>query len=264
MTTMKRLCKTTLAALILTLCCTVCIACYASSVNKEDTKKVSITRNISYFSRVETYSPAEVKFVQGKTVSMRIVGSKKLVDNIEVKQTGETLVIKNKSNKAMFGSNMFGSNADRNVTIYISSPDLTAVNVTGSGDFSADGTIDTDNLEVTLSGAGDMKFGRLVCDKVDFTINGVGDIDAKYVETLSTRCIVNGTGDIDIDYLRADKADIMTRGTGDIDAKLFGCGTTNATVIGTGDITLEGNTKKLEQKKMGTGDINTSKLTTGH
>lgn len=274
---MKRLGKTTLAALALALFSTLCTACYSSSVNKKDTKMVTTTRNIGYFSRVKILSTADVKFVQGKTPSMRITGNRKMIDNIEVELTGETLIIKSKGSHTPFGNNAY-----RNVTVYITSPDLTAVNVAGAGDFYIDGTLDTDNLDAVLVGAGDMKLGRVVCDNIRFAINGAGDIEAKRVEARSAKCAINGAGDINIDYLRTDNADLTTMGAGDIEAKIYNAGTANMTVIGagdietklfdcgiatakvtgSGDITLAGNAKSLEVIKKGCGDINTEKLVT--
>ena len=77
--------------------CVVCMACSSSGSlrsDKESHKRVSQVLNLGYFSRVESYTSYDVKFVQGKTPSVRVVGAKGLVERLSVQRSGETLVIK--------------------------------------------------------------------------------------------------------------------------------------------------------------------------
>ena len=103
--------------------CVVCMACSSSGSlrsDKESREKVTQVLNLGYFSRVESYTSYDVKFVQGKKPSVRVVGAKGLVERLSVQRNGETLVIKAKGNGFSFSFD-----DDTPLTIYLTSPDLT-------------------------------------------------------------------------------------------------------------------------------------------
>lgn len=258
--------------------CGVSMACYPSqSGGSADSKEVSVNRSVKYFSKVEMYSTADVRFVQGKKVSVRVVGTKAQVDNLETVVSGETLQVRQKSG----ASRVFNFNNNNRLTVYVTSPDLTAVSVMGSGDFGVPGNIDTDRLDVDVKGSGDVRFmGKVLCDAVSLTLMGSGDIKAKSIDSKSAVLDGRGSGDIDVESLRANTANVVMRGSGDIDTHLYGvaetsvelfgsggidvhfdnCGTANCQLTGSGDIELEGTLGSLTRHKTGSGDIKTGKL----
>lgn len=104
-----------------------CIACYSSKDLKTDRSFAKRVVKVGYFCKIESYTSADIKFVQGKTSSVRIEGTKSLVDNLDIKQNGETLVITTKGR----GIRITGP---KRLTVYVSSPDITSVYLKGSGD----------------------------------------------------------------------------------------------------------------------------------
>lgn len=236
----------------------VCTACSSSGSlrsDKESHKRVSQVLNLGYFSRVESCTSYDVKFVQGKTPSVRVVGAKGLVERLSVQRSGETLVIKAKG-----GGFSFSFDDDTPLTIYITSPDLTGVKLTGSGDFDVDGPLDTDVLDVALEGSGDIDFNSVVCDHAKIRMSGSGDIDIKDIKAQTVSCEVNGSGDVDLGLNRVGVSTLKVFGSGDIEAKMYDCGTSDCSVFGSGDITLKGTLRSLNQNVKGSGDINTGEL----
>lgn len=157
--------------------CVVCTACSSSGSlrsDKESHKRVSQVLNLGYFSRVESYTSYDVKFVQGKTPSVRVVGAKGLVERLSVQRNGETLVIKAKGNGFSFSFD-----DDTPLTIYLTSPDLTGVKLTGSGDFDVDGPLDTDVLDVALNGSGDIDFNSVVCDHAKISMSVLATLTSR-------------------------------------------------------------------------------------
>lgn len=194
--------------------CVVCTACSSSGSlrsDKESHKRVSQVLNLGYFSRIESYTSFDVKFVQGKTPSVRVVGAKGLVERLSVQRNGETLVIKSKGNGFSFSFD-----DDTPLTIYITSPDLTGVKLTGSGDFDVDGPLDTDVLDVALDGSGDIDFNSVVCDHAKIRMSGSGDIDIKDIKAQTVSCEVNGSGDVDLGLNRVGVSTLKVFGSGDI------------------------------------------------
>ena len=144
-----------------------CIACYSSKDLKADRSFAKRVVKVGYFCKIESYTSADIKFVQGKTSSVRIEGTKSLVDNLDIKQNGETLVVTTKGR----GMRIVGP---ARLTVYVSSPDITSVYLKGSGNFEAQSNIDTDALNVELSGSGDVDLRKVLCDNISLRLRGSG------------------------------------------------------------------------------------------
>lgn len=254
--------------------CVACTACYYSSSDfKADRSFVKRVVKVGYFCKIESYSSADIKFVQGKTSSVRIEGTKSLVDNLDVRQKGETLVINTKGRGIRF-------TGQARLTVYVSSPDITSVYLKGSGDFEAQSNIDTDALDVELFGSGDVNLRNVLCDNISLRLRGSGDVKAQSVDCATANLELNGSGDLDVKTLKARKAVAALRGSGDLDATLRGvadvqasllgsgdldlnfinCGNANIDLRGSGDIELKGTLRTLNTNKKGSGDIDRSEL----
>lgn len=258
---MKFLGKLIMAVLAAVMCCGVCVACYAGgTVSKDDMKKVEKDVSVGYFSKVEINGSADVKFVQGKKGSARIVGAKRLADNVEVSVKGETLVVTQKGNGGVFNSSLIINGVDYGVTVYLSSPDLTDVTVRGSGEFSMDGSLDTDALNVSVTGSGDVEMRKVVCDKAVIDLKGSGDVDMKQIEAGRAEITLRGSGDIDagLNGVASTKASLF--GSGDIDLHFTDCDAADCEVRGSGDIKLSGSLRSLKQKTSGSGEIDAEDL----
>ena len=254
--------------------CVACTACYYSSSDfKADRSFVKRVVKVGYFCKIESYTSADIKFVQGKKSSVRIEGTKSLVDNLDVRQKGETLVITTKGRGIRFVG-------QSRLTVYVSSPDITSVYLKGSGYFVAQGNIDTDALDVELSGSGDVDLRNVLCDNISLRLRGSGDVKALSVDCAAANIELLGSGDLEVKTLKARKAVAALRGSGDLDATLIGvadvqasllgsgdldlnfvnCGNANIDLRGSGDIELKGTLRTLNTNKKGSGDIDRSEL----
>lgn len=124
-------------------------------------KKVTTQQNLKYFKRIVMTTPYDVHFVQGDKNTAKIVGPQAEVSSVVLRVSGETLYIERSSKR----SSIFFSSSD-DVDIYISSPDLTQLEIKGSGDFKAARRVDTDHLTVSVTGSGDIDFKDIICDKL--------------------------------------------------------------------------------------------------
>lgn len=254
--------------------CVACTACYYSSSDlNADRSFVKRVVKVGYFCKIESYTSADIKYVQGKTSSVRIEGTKSLVDNLDVKQKGETLVISTKGRGIRFVG-------QARLTVYVSSPDITSVYLKGSGEFYAQSNIDTDALDVELSGSGDVDLRNVLCDNISLRLRGSGDVKAQTIDCAAANLELSGSGDLDVKMLKARKAVAALRGSGDLDATLRGvadvqaslfgsgdldlnfinCGNADIDLRGSGDIELKGTLRTLNTNKKGSGDIDRSEL----
>ena len=186
-------------------------------------------RDLKGFERIEQLGSLDVKYAQADSFSVRVEAPVKVLDDVETYVTGNKLVVRMKGEGKLL--NLGVSDAD-GVTVFVTSPD-----------FEANGLVDTDNLDITLSGSGDIRFDDIICDRVNVSLVGSGDVDVKHVKTLWAGAQVVGSGDIKM--------------------RLEDSGTVDANVIGSGDITLSGNVKDYKYNVRGSGDMNISELTVG-
>ena len=232
-----------------------CIACYSSKDLKADRSFVKRVVKVGYFCKIESYTSADIKFVQGKTSSVRIEGTKSLVDNLDIKQNGETLVVTTKGR----GMRIVGP---ARLTVYVSSPDITSVYLKGSGNFEAQSNIDTDALNVELSGSGDVDLRKVLCDNISLRLRGSGDVEAQAVDCAVANLELLGSGDLEVKTLNARNVNAALRGSGDLDATLKGVADVKADIDlrGSGDVELKGTLRTLNTSKKGSGDIDRSQL----
>ena len=197
-------------------------------------------RDLKGFERVELLGSLDVKYAQADSFSVRVDAPVKVLNDVETYVTGNKLVVKMKGEGNIIDLGV--SDAD-DVTVFVTSPDFLGIELKGSGDFESNGLVDTDNLDITLSGSGDIKFDDIICDRVNVSLVGSGDVDVKHVKT--------------------QWAGVQLVGSGDVKMRLDDSGAVDANVIGSGDITLSGNVKDYKYNVRGSGDMNTSGLTIG-
>ena len=220
------------------------------------------TRNISGFERVDVIGSPTVYYLQSDSFSVRVKGpNAEYINNILTEVDNGTLRIRNK-NKIGFGN--ISSRGDKGVTVYVSSPDLIGVTLNGSGDFISERRVDTDVLNISLKGSGDVRFTDVVCDRCDAELVGSGDLDIEHLDTRETSATLIGSGDLDIRQINSARTQLQLRGSGDIDIEFIsGCGAVDAELLGSGDITLKGQVRSLDMRKRGSGDINSNDLKVG-
>lgn len=241
-----------------------CSTCGNSGFNLSYTTSDEVdvsTRDIRGFEKIEVIGSPTVFYTQADTFSVRVKGPKDLVSNILTDVNGNTLTIRNKGKLGIVNVN-FGGN--KGLAVYVSSPDLIGVTLSGSGDFISESPIDTDVLNIRLKGSGDVRFTDVVCDRCDAELVGSGDLDIEHLDTRETSATLIGSGDLDIRQMNAVNTQLQLRGSGDIDIEFIsGCGTVNADLQGSGDINLKGRVQHYEMRKRGSGDINSSDLKVG-
>ena len=218
------------------------------------------TRKTDVFNKVTLFASCNVHYKQGDTCSVRVVGDKQLVKNLITQVINNELQIRMKPYK---GDLMRLLNKTE-LNVYVTSPDLLAVKVAGSGDFDAPGTVDTDTMRIALTGSGDMDFANLICDRVEATLRGSGDVELKNVQADYANLNLLGSGDMKVNLKNARNADASLTGSGDLKVGFDNCGIVNCKLLGSGDIELKGRIRQLNQNSTGSGDIETSGLKVGY
>lgn len=234
------------------------------SKNKDTDKKISKAVSVKPFVDVVLKGSDDIVFTQtaGGSPRVTIVGHQDVVDKTIVESDGKTLTVSRQSAKGDYSmKNIFGS-TDNGVTVYVSAPDLTGVTIKGSGDFSCDGSVDTDVMDVKLLGSGDIKIGSMICDELHVSLKGSGDVDMKDVTVQQdAQMEVIGSGDLEMGqlFVKGD-TEIKLNGSGDIDVNFVKSGSVNCSLLGSGDISLKGDVRNLAKHVKGSGDVHVSGL----
>lgn len=120
--------------------------------------------------------------------------------------------------------------------IRVTSEDLNAVNVAGSGDFKFTNGLKTDQLKMNVAGSGDITASNIQCSQ-EFTANAAG------------------SGDIECKQLKAADMDISVAGSGDLKIENALVMSANASVAGSGTVKISGNADKANYSVAGSGDL---------
>lgn len=234
---------------------TSCVECNRTIVIDDQTVEWRHLRN---FERIEITGSPTVVYTQADTFSVRIEGPSNLIPRILTDTDNHTLYVRNKG-KMGFVNLTMGDKSD--ITVYVSSPDLVSVCVSGSGDFISHKKVDTDTMEIMLRGSGDIVFEDIICDKNSTELVGSGDIRINHLDVQASTAVLVGSGDINISQVNVFDTDLLLRGSGDIVVNFMeGCKSAEVKLSGSGDITLKGTLTHYDSHKNGSGDIHTDDL----
>lgn len=228
---------------------------FSTSLYAFNANEVEETRSVTGFERIRLQGSPDIKYTQGKTWSVRVKAPKSLISKVVTRKEGNCLVVSLK-NTGFFSRE--GRNSD--VTVYVTSPDLIGVEVQGSGDFESKTHVDTDNLDISLRGSGDINFYDIICDRLKTSVVGSGDLDIKKIVAQQSVVELVGSGDVKVRQSKVHQTQIELKGSGDVKVHCDNCGTVTCRLVGSGDITLSGTISKLNQTTRGSGDIHTESL----
>ncbi len=184
------------------------------------------TRNLSDFTRVNFGVAGELYINIGSEYKVVLEGNKSLLEDIKTEVSDNKLVIKR---------NNWHTHMNEKVTVYITMPELTGLNVSGSGKAEIRDAVKADNLELGVSGSGKLVTADLTLGELNAGISGSGDI------------IIGGSGD-------AKKADINVSGSGSYSGESLKIGTAEFSISGSGNCKCNV-TDNLRASVSGSGNV---------
>jgi uncharacterized Zn ribbon protein len=241
-----------------------CVLMLGSCINERkvlgvfDSEKVTERRGHDGFEKIEILGSPTVYYTQADSFSVSVKGPKSMVDDIITEVDGHTLKVRNRGKIGIFNISV---GDDDQTAVYVTSPDLTRVQLNGSGDFISNGRIDTDRAIFVLRGSGDIDVEDIICDECEVELVGSGDFDINRLEAKDVSVSLIGSGDIEVNLCNVETTSIALKGSGDIKTTFQdACRNVDCELDGSGDIKLSGEVVHLNQHKVGTGDIDTSNL----
>lgn len=232
--------------------------------------------NVSDFDAIELIGSSNVIYTQsndGET-KVQIYGSDNIIDLLDVTVKDKTLYVQFKNKVSIYG--------ESKLEVRAGSLSLKSAMLKGSGGIELKGNINSPELNIQLTGSGDIKCKNIVSckDLLNIKMKGSGSINVQDVRIGTGNFELNGSGDIDVQNVIADtgnfkltgSGDIKTKsckvsclrvglkGSGDVNIKAIDSFSTDAQLSGSGDMMLSGKTQDLTLSLSNSGDIRASEL----
>jgi hypothetical protein len=166
-----------------------------------------------------------------------------LLEYLKIHVQGNRLIIQSKNNVNLLPSHF---------VIYTNSRTLSKVSIAGSGDVLLEKAVNARDMNVSITGSGELKTDSLYCENLGVNVTGSGDVTLNGAAT-NVQYRISGSGEIKaFDYL-AENLDCRISGSGDIQAWV--AKQLTARIAGSGDIRYKGHPESVDTRVSGSGEI---------
>lgn len=189
------------------------------------------TRKVDPFTEISLRIGAKVHLEQGAKQNLEIVAKPSTLDEIITEVKDGKLIIRF-PNKDFFWKTF----QPGEITIYITTPEINGLGISGSGDIIAEDNIKTKTLDMAVSGSGNIKLSELTAERVKAAISGSGDI------------VLAGT-------TAAQDLSIAISGSGNLKGMNYSAEDVSVKIAGSGNVEIEAQ-KNLFVRLAGSGNVN--------
>ncbi|MEH6537467.1 MAG: head GIN domain-containing protein [Psychroserpens sp.] len=212
---------------------------------KGNGKMTTESRTTSDYDAISCAGSFDYVLVAGTEGKITLEGESNLLQHVVTEVKNGKLIIKTEKGKNLDPSH------NKTIKVTIPFKDIDKVALAGSGDLWNKDRITSNDLEVSLSGSGDIILD-VQTKNVSGKVTGSGDLTLKG-STSNLRAGVTGSGDFHGFDLKSTNTDVSITGSGD--AEVLCTGDLKARVTGSGDIEYRGNPEKKDTKVSGSGSI---------
>jgi hypothetical protein len=204
-------------------------------------KVVTEDREAGYFNTIKVSSGIDVYLTQGSSESISLEADDNLHEYIKTEINGNTLKIYSDANIRKAKAKV----------VHVTMKDIDKITVTSAGDVYGKNTINTEELDLSASSAGDIKLDIEV-HKVSCNISSAGDITLKGTAN-DLEANLSSAGDLKAYELTTKTADVSTSSAGD--AKITVTEKLIANTSSAGDIYFKGDPPVVDGHSSSAGGI---------
>jgi hypothetical protein len=191
-------------------------------------QRTTETREVAPFDRIEVDSSIDVDVVPGDADKVLVSAGEHVIDHVETDSRGGVLHLSIRDHGIVIGPDPYDD-----ARMQVSSAALRAVRVQGSSDLAL-GRIDADELAVEINGSGDIDADGTV-GALMASIQGSGDADLRDLAARTATVSIAGSGDAKVNV--KDQLDVSVQGSGDVSYR--GNPRVSQRVEGSGDVHAE-------------------------
>ena len=201
-------------------------------------------RAITGFSAVQSSGFFDVYLSSGASQSVRVEADDNLHSYIETRVNGSELEIDTKEG--------YRIDTDKDIKIFITSPEFNKVHLSGSGNIISQNRITgNDKIDLSVSGSGNIKVD-LHAPSVDAQMSGSGDINLSG-EAKKFEGSLSGSGNIRAMDLKTEETSIRISGSGNAD--VYASTKLDVRVTGSGDVRYKGGVQQVTSNITGSGSV---------
>lgn len=205
-------------------------------------KRERETRDHEGFIGIENHGELDVQVRRADDFRVVVSIDSNLLDNVKTRVRDDRLIIDN---------NINFTDVVRGPHVIVEMPELTFVELSGSGDLDATRFDEGGTVRLELSGSGDLQFEGS-SPRIDAELRGSGDLElAGTTDFIDIR--LSGSGNVDARNLDAGEGRLRLDGSGDVAVTVHG--EVDAEVNGSGDLDLFGDVDLKRSDEDGSGDI---------
>jgi hypothetical protein len=201
-------------------------------------------RQVNGFDEISMGISGDLYLTQGSNTSLELEGDPDDLEDIITEVRSGTLVIKYKNNTGW----RFGR--DR-INIYLTMSDVSAVSIGGSGKILGENTIESDDLNISVSGSGNIQLDVKADDLIQ-KISGSGSITVSGTAD-HTDISISGSGNLDALELEVDHCVVKISGSGR--CKIYVGDSLEANISGSGSVHYKGDPDKIRSNVSGSGRV---------
>jgi len=210
------------------------------------------TRKVDPFTDISLRIGAKVHLEQGAKQNLEIVAKSSTLDEIVTEVKDGKLIIRFPNKDYFWQTFQPGE-----ITIYITTPEINGLGVSGSGDIIAEDGIKTKILDLGISGSGNIRLSELSAERVKTTISGSGDIVLTGKTTAQDLSVaISGSGNFKGMNYSADDVSVKIAGSGNVDVEanknLY------VRLAGSGNVTYKGQ-PMIDQSIAGSGKVRSAR-----
>ena len=206
-------------------------------------------KNYDYFNVIMSGVSADIVLKKGSDCGVNLITTE-FEDVLEIKVKDKSLVINVKKDKQKEYNKLCKKNHPK---LEITMKDIKGIYVSGSGNLSSEDDIPSKELEIYLSGSGDIELSKISPESWKVNLSGSGDVSLNASGNSGNGEVnIAGSGDVEIPNLSTKDITINIAGSGDVQVKATG--KLHASIAGSGDVCYSGEAK-VTRSVRGSGDV---------
>lgn len=201
-------------------------------------------RAIGNFSSLASSISADVYYKQDPIYKLEVTAQQNILNVLETHIVGNELVIKFRNDTRV--------KSHERITVLVSSPTINSFRLSGSGNIIASDSIRSGEMNLTISGSGNIKLQSLVVNSLKATISGSGDISVLGGTVHTQQLAISGSGDINTSNVPTYSATTATSGSGEISLNVSH--DLDVSISGSGSVFYKGN-PEIKTRISGSGKV---------
>lgn len=204
-------------------------------------------RTVGSFTGVNLEFSGDVMIKQGNETSVDVVTQANIAQEVETVVEDNILHVRFKKRQG------YNDYSTKKLTVYVVSPTIENLSLTGSGELTALSDIKSSNLKVLLKGSGNLKLQNIDCTALEARLQGSGNVSMSGGTAVSAVYELTGSGDLIAEKVKSRSVSASLKGSGNISCTATDA--IDAKATGSGDIAYYGHPAQTIVKSSGSGNV---------